>query len=217
MDAKYWASFVVTPADETIFVGVYRSKYVGISEQDIPRPHMGGIDPAGSCDIYELELQSELSDLIGKLIIEWGPGKLAWVQYAHRKNKDVVELRAAFKEPEFPGFLNFFGHLSELQTLPRGWITALSSTKGVYLLTCPKTREQYVGSASGEGGFWQRWTDYARNGHGGDIALKSRDPSGYQVSILEVAGTAAAGEDIIAMETRWKRKLQSREMGLNRN
>jgi hypothetical protein len=32
-----------------------------------------------------------------------------------------------------------------------------------------------------------------------------------------VAGTALTTEEIIKMETRWKLKLQSREMGLNRN
>jgi hypothetical protein len=35
--------------------------------------------------------------------------------------------------------------------------------------------------------------------------------------MLEVAGTAATLDDIIKMEVRWKTKLQSREMGLNRN
>jgi hypothetical protein len=41
--------------------------------------------------------------------------------------------------------------------------------------------------------------------------------SDYQVSILEVAGTAATEQDILKMEVLWKSKLQSREMGLNRN
>jgi hypothetical protein len=85
------------------------------------------------------------------------------------------------------------------------------------LLTCPETQEQYVGSAYGEEGFWHRWQEYVQTGHGGNVALKSRDPSDYQVSILEVAGTSRTPEEILAMETLWKEKLQSREMGLNRN
>ena len=217
LKADYWTSFVATPADETMFVGLYRSTYKSISTQDIPKPQMDGVDPAGTCDIYDLDLQPHLADLIGKLIIDWGPGGRAWIQRADRQNKNVLEVRTEFKEPEFPGFLNFIEQLSRLERLPRAWITALRAAKGVYLLSCPKSKEQYVGSASGEEGFWQRWEEYARNGHGGDIALKSRDPSDYQVSILEVAGTASTLEDIVAMETRWKRKLQSREMGLNRN
>jgi hypothetical protein len=39
----------------------------------------------------------------------------------------------------------------------------------------------------------------------------------YQVSILEVAGSASTHDDILLMENRWKMKLRSREMGLNRN
>lgn len=58
--------------------------------------------------------------------------------------------------------------------------------------------------------------DYARTGHRANIALKSLEHSDYQVGILEVAGTSAATDDIIAMEERWKKNLQSKEMGLNR-
>ena len=100
--------------------------------------------------------------------------------------------------------------------LPMTWVVALRSSGGIYLLTCPKTKEQYIGKADGEGGFWNRWQDYVRTGHGDNTALKSRDPSDYQVSILEVAGTSSTPDDILRMEALWKLKLQSREMGLNR-
>jgi len=99
----------------------------------------------------------------------------------------------------------------------RAWIEVLRATKGVYLLTCPKTKEQYVGSAIGETGFWNRWLTYSQTGHGNNVGLKSRDASDYQLSILEVAGTSSTDDEILRMEERWKRKLQSREMGLNRN
>jgi len=217
LKAKYWASFIVTPSDETMFVGVYAVEYRGLLEEDTIMPHMDGIDKAGSCDTYDLKLQTALSDLIGKLFIEWGPGFKAWVQRADRQNKPVTELRPAFREPDFPGFLNFIEPLSKLEKLPKSWLEALRFSRGVYLLTCPKTKEQYVGKADGEEGFWSRWQEYVQTGHGGNVALKSRDPSDYQVSILEVAGTASTAEDILKMEERWKLKLQSREMGLNRN
>ena len=87
----------------------------------------------------------------------------------------------------------------------------------IYLLTCPRTREQYVGMASGAGGFLARWREYWSTGHGGNVGLKSRDPSDYQVSILETVGNSATEADLLALEVRWKNKLQSREMGLNRN
>lgn len=218
LKAPIWVSFVVTPSDETMFVGIYKAKYRGLLEQDTPTPHMdGGVDKAGSCDFYELTLENSLSDLIGKLFIDWGQGERAWIQRAERQNKRITKLLQEFKEPQFPGFLNFIEALSKLDKLPKDWITALRSSRGIYLLTCPKTKEQYVGSASGADGFWGRWQNYVQTGHGGDVALKSRDASDYHVSILEVAGTASTIDDIIKMEVRWKSKLQSREMGLNRN
>jgi hypothetical protein len=214
---KYWASFLGTPSDETLFVGIYRAENKRLLPEDRPMPHMDGIDKAGSCHIYDLTLEQPLSDLIGRLLIDWGPGDRSWIQRAHFQDKQITEFRAAFKEPDFPGFLNFVKSLSELDSLPVGWVTALRATGGVYLLTCPKTKEQYVGSATGENGFWGRWQDYAKTGHGGDVVLKRREPSDYQVSILEVAGTAAFHEDVVKMESRWKTKLQTREMGLNGN
>ncbi|MDP1547237.1 MAG: GIY-YIG nuclease family protein [Anaerolineales bacterium] len=204
--AKYWISFVVTPKNETLFVGVYEVK-----------GFMEGVDSGGSCHIYDLILDQRLNDLIGKLLIDWGDGERAWIQHTDRQDKRILEIRKEFKEPDFPGFLNFISPLSKINGLPRNWITTLQSSRGVYLLTCPKTKEQYVGSATGESGFWGRWQAYIKSGDGGNIALKSRDYSDYQISILEVAGTASTYEDIIHMENLWKSKLQSREMGLNRN
>jgi len=215
--APYWAVFVVNLSEDTMFAGLYAVRYRGLLRKDTPRPHMEGIDEAGRCDVYDLTLQNTLSDLIGKLFIDWGPGALAWVQHADRKDKPITELRMAFHEPTFPGFMNFIQSLSKLDNVPKSWITALQSSRGIYLLTCPKTKEQYVGSATGEEGFWGRWQDYFQTGHGGNLGLKSRDPSDYQISILEVAGTSATTEDILRMEGRWQAKLQSREMGLNRN
>ena len=217
--SRYWASFVGTPDNETMFVGVYDVKFRGSLETDTPMVNRKGVDKAGTLDVYDFTLAQALSDLIGKLFIDWGSGSAmrAWVQRADKRNKPVKELRTEFKEPDFPGFLNFVAPLSKLDTLPKGWLTALQFSKGVYLLTCPKTKEQYVGSASGAEGFWHRWQCYVQTGHGHNVALKSRTPSDYQVSILEVAGTASTTEDILDMEQRWKTKLQSNEMGLNRN
>ena len=212
----YWASFVGTPDGETLFVGLYKVNRRGLLKRDTLMPHRDAVDKAGSCDVYDLVLQDALSGFIGKLFVVWGPGFRAWVQRADRKDKEIKELRTEFKEPDFPGFSNFIRPFSEIAKLPKGWIEALKSSGGVYLLTCPRTKEQYVGSATGEGGFWGRWQDYLPNMHGGNVTLKSRNPSDYQVSILEVAGSAHRREDILNIEELWKKKLKSKKMGLNR-
>jgi len=71
------------------------------------------------------------------------------------------------------------------------------------VLTCPRTKEPYIGSATGADGFHGRWLQYFANHHGGNKGLKSREPSDYQVSILEIAGSAQTHDEILAMEGRW--------------
>ena len=216
LNAPYWASFVVTPSDETLFVGMYIIKSRKVLDKDLPMPHADGVDKAGTCDFYDLVLQQELGDLIGKLLIDWGEGYKAWIQHADRQDKQVIELRKEFQEPAFPGILDFRSPLSQMNKIPRSWIAILEQFKGIYVLTCPKTKEHYVGKATGEKGFWQRLLNYIQTGHGGNVGLKNRPPSDYQVAILEVAGSASTDHDIIDMEERWISKLQSQKMGLNR-
>ena len=197
---------------------MYDAEFRGVLESDRPCPwNNNEIEKAGSLDVYNLRIDPAFEEYDGKLYIEWGDGARAWVQRADYQDKPIVELREKFQEDPFPGFLNFSEPLSRIEVLPSGWTTALKAIKGVYLLACPTTREQYVGSATGSNGFWGRWQEYCQNFHGGNVGLKSREPSDYQVSILEVAGSEKSNEDILAMEYRWIRKLQSREMGLNRN
>lgn len=217
LNAPYWAAFVVNRAGETQLAGLYAVRYLGVNESSRAWPHAPGGDPPGTCDLYELALDQRLNDLAGRLFIEWGEGGRAWIQRADKKNKPIVALREAFREPDFPGFTRFIEPLSQIERLPATWAAALSASRGVYLLTCPRSKEQYVGSATGSGGFHARWLSYVRDGHGGNVGLRSRDPSDYQVSILEVAASSSSSDEIVEMEALWKRKLQSREMGLNRN
>ena len=218
--APYWASFVGRPGStETLFVGMYRADLIGPLPDDRDHPVTGGTEPKGSCNLYDVTAMVDLSEYIGRLWVEWGNG---YRQFVHRidgsrPGKPIVELRRSFSEDAFPGFDALILTLAEINTIPASWMAALTATRGIYLLTCPRTREQYVGMASGAGGFLSRWREYAVTGHGGNVALKGRDPSDYRVSILETIGSAGTTNELLAMEARWKSKLQSREMGLNRN
>ena len=215
--ANYWASFAGTDAGETLFLGLYKVEFCGLQDKDVAMPHRDDVDKAGTYHYYRITETETLREYRGKLFIAWGAGTRTWIQRPDKQNKPIVELRRESKDPDFPGFSAFVKPLSRIEGLPKGWKEVLRSSRGVYLLTCPRTNEQYVGSASGENGFLGRWSSYVQTGHGGNEGLKSRDPSDYQVSILEVAGSAVVAEDILNMETRWKTKLQSGEMGLNRN
>jgi len=104
LEAPYWASFIGTPSDETLFVGIYSVKNRRLLEQDTPMPQTDGVIKAGSCDIYDLTLEQRLSDLVGKLLIDWGPGYHVWIQCADKQDKRIIELRTKFKEPDFLDF-----------------------------------------------------------------------------------------------------------------
>jgi GIY-YIG catalytic domain len=217
--AKYWVSFVGLPDGRSLFAGAYRVNNLGPTKEDKPQVHTEGVDRAGTCDEYELTLEDVLGEFVGKLFIAWGAGARAWIQRPEKKDKVITELVREYKEPDFPGFLSFITSLSKVkaETLPKSWRDILRISRGIYLLTCPKTREQYVGKTSGQDGFWGRWQCHALTGYGDAVKLKSREPSDYQVSILEVVGTAATDGEILEIEERWKQKLRSREMGLNAN
>ncbi len=104
------------------------------------------------------------------------------------------------------------------------WKTALSNVKGIYLIVDTFSGKQYVGSAYGDECIWQRWVNYAKNGHGGNVELKKllkKNGEDYKYnfkySILEVCNLNLGNEYIINRETHWKEVLLTRKFGLNKN
>ncbi|MEI2420593.1 GIY-YIG nuclease family protein, partial [Arthrospira platensis SPKY2] len=53
------------------------------------------------------------------------------------------------------------------------WKTALSSVKGVYVITDTSNGKLYIGSAYSVESIWHRWSEYTKNGHGGNKQLKA--------------------------------------------
>lgn len=215
-NVPYWASFVGTPDKNTLFVGLYSIHGFEPEIAAFDCPLFGHPLPDGAYDRYSATKLSEFAGFEGKLLVEWGAGMRRWSQHADRNLKPLVELRRQDSDPPYPGHSAFVRQLSDLESLPASWRAILANARGVYLLTCPRTREQYVGGAYSAGGFLARWEQHART-EGDAIAFRSRDPADYRVSILEVAGSLTTDDDIHVLEQRWKEKLQSREMGLNKN
>ena len=129
---------------------------------------------------------------------------------------------------DFVGFDNVNIDYETLQTIIRdnipSWRSALSNVKGIYLIADKLTGKQYVGSAYGDECIWQRWSAYAKDGHGGNSELKallSERGTNYkyhfQYSILEVCNMNLGNEYIIGRESYWKEVLQTRKFGLNKN
>jgi len=177
---------------------------------------------------YDLDELASCGELKGRLVVAFQrPGRQSYLNAeSWAENTTVAEVLAEpMRIEEFPGFKSVDIGKLELNTIVRhqvaSWRAALSSVGGVYLISDTATGQLYVGSASGEGGFWSRWTEYSVNGHGGNVELKelvrARGADALRLSILEIADLAAKPEDILARESHWKRVLLTRDNGLNRN
>lgn len=211
------AAFVVGPDGETVFVGLWR--VMGSRKEHIPDPYIVPAEaPRDGCARILLERMAELEQYCGRIVIDWGGGERAWVQYADRQDKEIIELRREAEEPHFPGFSRFACDLHEVEALPATWLEALRTNRGVYLLVDRESGAQYVGSATGEDGFIGRWRCYA-DGHGGNAAMRelAYGPERYDVRILETVGSGATYDEVCNLESLWKDKLGSRAKGLNRN
>jgi hypothetical protein len=173
--------------------------------------------PSETRSWHETKYSDRMQDYEEKLVIEWGSGKLAWRQRANEQNKAILEIRPRPKDEPFPPYIDFSRRLGELKGICPSWQSALKERKGVYLLTFDDG-VQYVGSATGEQGFWQRWHDYLTNGDGGNLVLSRdhRDARNAMVSILEISGSAQTERDIVNREMLWQRKLGTRAKQLEK-
>lgn len=213
------ASFVVPPNGETLFAGMYRVTGLRRNTETVFCPLWRKSFEPGSMNLYDITPMEALSRYAGLLTIEWGGGKRSWVQRAEgrdRKEKPILELRLRREEPLFPKIADFQKRSDEIPFLPATWAEVLRRMRGVYLLV-DGNGAQYVGSATGDEGFLSRWLAYARDGHGGNGLLRARGKPPYAIAILEVAGSEATRNEIIAAEQRWKLRLGSRAHGLNDN
>lgn len=188
---------------------------------------------------YDLELLDQHSEYIKRLIIKLDQpiGRRVYLRkyetVQEQLNPEVYELAPDTKLGTFPGYQNVRLRHHELQRIiandEPSWKDALSSVKGVYVITDLSDGRLYVGSASGEAnGLWQRWSGYAhlRNLTGGNRELERlRIQSGdahivgnFQYSILEIFDSKTRAEIILGRESFWKQALDSRQPhGMNAN
>lgn len=175
---------------------------------------------------YDIEESDVLSALRGRLLIEWSKDAVRWAKKGPAASAfKIVEIA----DPEavaFPGFDQVLIDHAELQLViddPRyaAWRTALGAVQGIYLITDTSTGKHYVGKADGSERILQRWTAYARDGHGGNKGLKElRDADAkharhFQFSLLRVFGPSVPMAEVNDAEEHYKRALLSRKFGLN--
>jgi hypothetical protein len=180
--------------------------------------------------LYELEPVHGCADLGGRLVVDFErPGRMPYLLGETCGGQMAVhELRPERMHlEEFPGFKKVDLEWPDLEIIVRqnatSWRTALSNVAGVYLISDPTDGKLYVGSATGEGGIWTRWSGYV-DGHGNNVELLKlitalgRDRArAFRFSILEIADVHASREEIVDRESHWKRVLLTRSHGYNAN
>ena len=175
---------------------------------------------------YEYEQIKEFEKYFGRVVIEYKNK----VQTLCRKADSVIRdckvlqiLEDTFDDDIFPGYENVSKSWKELQNiLNKGaWKTALENQKGIYLITDKSNGKMYVGSASGKDMIYGRWSTYIKNGHGDNEELKALGFSHIQkyfcYSILDIYKSTTPDEIILKRESWWKKTLQSRAFGYNKN
>ncbi|MBC7281860.1 GIY-YIG nuclease family protein [Hoeflea sp.] len=180
---------------------------------------------------HELEHDARFDAFANRLIIEWPEAGRhhQWLveNGVERRRIQIREIRAIGIHRPFPGFDDVILGYGELKGLigsdAGGWKEALSSTRGVYLITDTERGDLYVGSATGANGIWERWSNYVSSGHGGNKVMIDRVAEivvfadNLQFSVIETLGNLASRADGIAAEVRWKKKLGKRATVLNGN
>jgi hypothetical protein len=183
---------------------------------------------SGESRLFDLRPSPALTALVGRLVVEWFRDAVNWAKLGTSAAAfPVVEIADPGRVP-FPGFDRVFLTYSELQSLVTDsrysdWRTALGAVQGVYLIADDHDGKLYVGKADGQERILGRWLAYARDGHGGNVALQALaelDPGHarhFRFSILRVFGPSVPTAEVDEAESHFKQALLTRRYGLNRN
>lgn len=222
-DRKYVVAFIAMPTPNLwLFAGVHLS--------DVPTQRE-------DCFYYPLVEMQETKQIDGRLIIHFDKKNVdnKFVRQSYLLTENWVEkllvaeiLAQPLEFAKFPGFKAVHLSFAQLKNIIKkslpDWQSALSSVAGVYVISDKIIGKLYVGSATGEGGIWQRWTEYATNLHGNNrqlIELKKQFGElhfdNLYFAILEIADTHTSENDILVRESHWKNVLLTRYFGYNDN
>lgn len=225
---KYWMIFISDKSTNAKFEGIYKVK--GVTENTpeampINFPFPEHFD--GNGDYFDLERLDILKELEDRLIIDWGNATRSWHQKG-TTDKKIVAIQSNQKFA-FEGFENLILSFKELKEIIgdsivyENWHTALASVYAIYLIVDTINGNQYIGSAYGIRGLLGRWETYIKTKHGDDkkiIKLLQECPYRYedfQFSVLQILPKNIMDEEVIKIESLWKKKLQTKEFGLNDN
>ena len=213
-NTDYLISFIGQESTKALLFGVFK---------------VNGVDKKEEKFYYNLTEVNVIDELIDRVVIDWGKSAISWYQWYDKQTKEVIEILPKGYLGEFKGLTNFVLDYDELKKLisnpdaNKDWKSNLSSINGIYMILDNKTGSQYIGSAYGTGGVWQRWSEYASSIHGNNKRLKElckKDVNykkNFQYTILESLPSNINKKEVIKIENLYKEKFGTRAFGLNEN
>jgi hypothetical protein len=183
-------------------------------------------------DHYVLEEIDDYKKFVGRVILSFHRyqgmrGRSYYLENYYDEFEVVEILPAPYSGESFPGYENICHDFPILESIFKSersdWKAALSSVKGVYLISDRNNGKKYIGSAYGGAGIWSRWACYIGTGHGwNDELTKLIDEKqvkyareNFRLSILEIMSMSTPDDVVILRESHWKNALLSREYGYN--
>ena len=182
---------------------------------------------------YVPEKGIDYSDLYGRVIISYHKSMMSQFPNANTVINDFVVkeiLPSLYTGFDFPGYENVSLTFEQLETIINGnypgYKNALEHQQAVYVLTDTNTGKLYIGSATSKyQQLLSRWTGYIRTFHNGNEELKllyEKEGAEYfkkyfKYSIIENFNSNVDYNYIIKREDYWKKVLDTRRHGYNRN
>ena len=223
LNIDYIVVFIGEEGLNSRFIGVYRNNGVVKSTSD------------DSC-IFSFQEIEGFDILKERVIIDWKTPTTGWHQCWYN-TKEVIRIDEGLEHNDIPIFTRYEDVILSYHELYRiiksndsEWKSKLEACNCVYVITDMNNGKQYVGvtykdiSQGKKNGIWNRWSEYAESGHGGDITLVKlcADNPDYakdffQWSILETLPLNVIPKIAIARESLYKEKLGTRRHGYNNN
>ena len=224
----YVASFIGHEPRRALYIGLYEiGGYTSLTKAEfwlvpehIKMKPFGFIGTSWPSVLrFDLTLMDFYSSWKGKLVVDWPPPERSWWRRAHRNEIPVRAIAEdSLLDPPMARWEDVVFSWSELSILPKRSQAKLSEWRGVYYIFDKLKKKGYVGAAYGADNILGRWRDYAGSGHGGNKLLRLCDPHNFSFSILQRVSPDMDVDDIVRLESTWKKRLHSREPdGLNDN
>jgi hypothetical protein len=227
-EAKHVAAFYALPKEHGVFIGLYEqrgSRTTTKAELEAMRTHQAlvrfGMGQANTearptMLLFDLQEMKAFAGYQGRIVVRWPKPPVQWSRWANRE----FPITAIHEENLLQERMGAWDEISltcaKIKMCPPSWIRTLSGYPGIYFIFDRTLQKGYVGAAYGPENIWQRWSRHAALG-GDARELKRSNPDDFVFSILQLVGPSTPKEEVEKLEASWKRRLHTRDFGLNAN